>query len=39
MKSYNMVKNYDIHKTTNIGIQIKGNFTAFSMVVVKILYL
>ena len=33
------VKNYNIHKTINIGIQIKGNFAAFSMVVVKILYL
>ena len=33
------VKNYNIHLTTNIGIQIKGNFPAFSMVVVKISYL
>ena len=31
------IRNYNIHRTINVGIQIEGNFLAFSMVVVKTL--
>ena len=38
-ENWQNIKNYNIHNTINVGIQIEGNFLVFSVVVVKILYL